>query len=276
MCLKVLLNSWPNSLVFQRVLRLLTQLRSIVARIGNERSARHRAVDTMVTALGEPHAKAIQLLEAQLHKVKNPRLRGIIALALGETGSQRVRDELLEMLRAERRAGSWMAADALIALNDAAVIPQLIQWYHETQSGADKERVLYILGWMHAEEARTLLSDGLKSSRYKNVGRAVDLMWLLSPVESDISYLQGQLHSILARDPLRIEGLGPWSNEWVQKRLVRTLEKRGVVGAVPDLYRLQDHVAARGKSKDSVNRGKLVDAINVAIRDLEGGKSNRI
>jgi len=260
MCLKVLLQSWPNSRVFQRVLQLLRELRPRVDHFGDELSSHHRAVDAMVTALAEPPATAVQLLEEQLHKVKNPRLRGIIALALGETGSQRVRDELVKRLQSERRSGSWMAADGLIALNDAAVIPQLVQWYHETQSGADRERILYILGRMHAEEARALLSDGLSSSRYKNVGRAVDLMRLLSPVESDIPYLQGKLHSILASDPRKPEGLGPWRNEWVQKRLVRTLQRRGVVEALPDLRRLQDHVARRGEPKNSVERGSSLVA----------------
>lgn len=269
MCLKVLLQSWPNSLVFQRILRLLVHLRPAVGRIGDKRSSTHRTIDTVVSTLDKPHTVAIQLIEQQLLKVRNPRLRGIIALALGETGSKRVCNELLDMLKSERKAGSWMAADALIAMNDTGVISQLLQMYQETLSGADKERILYILGWMHAEEGRTLLSDGLASTRYRNVGRAIDLMWLLNPVESDITYLMDKLHSILASVPHKPEELGPWRNEWVQKRLVRALHKRRTIGAVADLHRLLDHIAARVKPRDMVNRSKLVDAIKMAIRDLE-------
>ena len=83
------------------------------------------------------------------------------------------------------------------------------------------------------------------------------------------------MRSILASDPLKPKGLGPWGNEWVQKRLVRALQKRRVVGVIPDLRRLQEHVAARGQRKDSGVRVKLEDAIKVAIQELGGGKTTR-
>ena len=146
MCLAIIEGPQPNSLVMQSVLRLLVELRPVTGRIGNARSSTHQAINDTVRVLSESPPDADAQLSELLDRVRNPRVKSIVALALGETGSRKATSELLEMLKQARRQGSWAAADALIALNDAAIIPELIQWYDETKSDADRERIIYILG----------------------------------------------------------------------------------------------------------------------------------
>lgn len=272
LCLKIIEGNRPNSLVLQRSLRLLVELRSNSGRIGNARSSTHRAIDAVTRILAEPSPDANRQLTKLLKKAKNPRVKGVIALALGETGSRQAAPDLLNMLKTARRQGSWAAADALIALNDPAIISELVTWYQETESAADKERILYILGWMHAEEARNILPEALKSSRAVIVRPALDLMWLLQPAAGDGAYLIGQLQQILESDPKKPEKLGPWSDERVQKRLVRAVVKTGETGALGYLKRLQEHVASRGEPKDLKKRKKLMESIDGAIRDLGRGE----
>jgi hypothetical protein len=124
---------------------------------------------------------------------------------------------------------------------------------------------------MHAEEARVLQSRALASGKAKNLGRAVDLMWLLSPAEGDVAYLLERLNCILESDPERPQELGPWKDEWLQKRLVRALHKLGVRQALPALKALQAHLDRRGEPKDEIKRAKLESSIREAIRALEAG-----
>ena len=99
---------------------------------------------------------------AALKKETDDRVRGAISLALAETGNPEVAPCLLEMFKKEYRTASWAAADALIALNHRVVISELIDWYQELQNKHDPtnrarmQRILYVLGWMHAEEAQVL------------------------------------------------------------------------------------------------------------------------
>ncbi len=116
------------------------------------------AVDKVVESLSRSRSEASGLLSAMLVNETEGRVRGTIALALAETGEVSVTPRLVEMLRNERGEASWGAADGLIALNDRSVIAELVNWYQAVQSkndiqhAADKWRILYILGWMHAEQ----------------------------------------------------------------------------------------------------------------------------
>jgi hypothetical protein len=122
---------------------------------------------------------------------------------------------------------------------------------------------------MHAEEARALVSQALASSAARVIGRGVDLLWQLQPSAGDAELLLERLQYVLQSDPLRPETLGPWANDWVQKRLVRALFRTRVAAAYPLLQHLQDHVAARGEPVEPVERDKLNDSIREALIVLE-------
>lgn len=102
------------------------------------------------------------------------------------------------------------------------------------------------------------------------MGRAIDLMWLLQPAEGDNTYLLEKLEFILKRDPREPKMLGPWSDEWLQKRLVRALGRTGVTQALVPLKKMQTHVAGRGSTKYTAKRQNLEESIKDAIRDLVG------
>jgi hypothetical protein len=99
----------------------------------------------------------------------------------------------------------------------------------------------------------------------------VDLTWLLRPAERDTAYLLERLQHIVDSPTQRPAELGPWADEWVQKRLVRALVGLSVTAALPDLRRLQSHIAGRlkPKDKDAPKRDRLVEAVNDAIAELE-------
>lgn len=264
-CLRIILGPKPNSLVIQQVLRLLVELRPAVGRLGNPRSSRHRDIDRAALLLAEGGAETLAALEALLAQVKNPRVKSVVALALGELGGRQATAVLLEMLKEARRQGSWAAADALIALGDGSIAPDLVDWYDRAGAAPDHERVLYILGWLHAPEARRLLDKALASSSPWVVGRGIDLTWLVGPEPGDLALLQEKADLITASDPSRPDLLGPWGHEWVQKRLVRALSRIGGVQALAQLRALQQHLARRGPPKDAVERDKLARSLAEAL-----------
>lgn len=274
LALQIIEGPVPNSLVIQRAVRLLVRLHPEVGFVGNRRSVVHRQLNEAIEVASEAPPDAVARQRDLLARVKNPRLQSVIALTLGDTKDREVAAGiLLEMLKTGRRERSWAAADALIALNDPAVVPDLLRWYDEGYTHRDRERAVYILGWLHAEEARTLLPRALANPDHKVVGRAVDLTWQLEPDGGDVPLLMQRLEQIVNSDPGRPEALGPWRDEWVQKRVVRALSKRGGPGVVPLLERLLEHVAGRPvpRGQQAVKRTKLVESIEEALRVLGGG-----
>ncbi len=269
-CMSLILD-WkpPNSLVTQHCLRLLVKLRSVTGSVAVAGDFRQMAVDRMVESLSRSRSEASGLLSAMLGNEREARVRGVIALALAETGEASVTPRLVEMLRKERGEASWGAADGLIALNDRSVIPELVSWYQAVQSkndiqhAADKWRILYILGWMHAEQGQTLKQDAWNSRWPRIVGRGIDLTWLLPPAEGDTAFLLERLQLIASNPP----EAGPWADEWVQKRLVRALLRLNVTAALPDLQRLRERLRlATGKS---AKRERLSKTVRDAIEALE-------
>lgn len=282
-CLEVIVfGPMPNSLVLQRALRLLVALLPETGPTGNRRSSLHQTVYEVVTILCQRPADTVDRLLDLLHQTKNPRVLSVIALALGESGSRRATEELLGVLTLEEERFAdldkrrfdetrWAAADALIALDDRTIIPELVELYGTTDSWADQERVVYILGWMHAEEARQLVPDPRQSGRAKLVGRAVDLAWLLASQAGELAYLCDKLQFILASPPERPDVLGPWKDEWLQKRLVRSLNKVGGPELLPDFARLRAHITRRPPAKSRIKRERLVEAVDNAVRQFESG-----
>jgi len=145
----------------------------------------------------------------------------------------------------------------------------LVKWYHAVQSkndikhAADKWRILYILGWMHAEEGQVLKQDAWNSSWPRIVGRGIDLTWLLQPAEGDTAFLLERLQHIASNPPES----GPWADEWVQKRLVRALARLGVTAALPDLQLLSERL--RSATKKSARRERLIKTVREAIENLK-------
>ncbi|MBN2393804.1 MAG: NACHT domain-containing protein [Anaerolineae bacterium] len=267
MALKIIEGPQPNSLVIQQSLRLLKRLYTQTGFVGNPRSSRHHTINTVLRLLNQVTPEALSELRAFLKKTKNPRVLSLIALALGETGSREVAAELMHMLKSARREGSWAAADALIALNDHSIVPELLAWYDEGYSHRDRERVLYILGWMRAEDARALLPKALASPDHKVVGRGLDLLWQLPPSPDDISLALSHLERILDSDPQQPK-LGPLGDEWVQKRLARVLSRRGSTDMIPYLEQLSAHIARRPPPVDTVKRQKLISSVEEALQTL--------
>jgi hypothetical protein len=251
LCYMLILDRPPISLVIQKALRLLVKLHTQPIQVNTARRPRWARLQHIVAILSGPAATAPALLLERLAEERTPRLRSVIALALAETGDKAVTPRLMEMLRQESREASWAAADALIALQDRTVIPALLTWYQQIQhkndahTSADKERILYILGWMQAQEATVLKANAWRSSHERVIGRGVDLCWLLPPVATDQIYLREQLQRILASSPQTPDTLGPWADEWLQKRLVRTSQHLRLVEFLPQLRQLQAHVQAR-------------------------------
>jgi HEAT repeat protein len=262
----------PNSLVIQHCLRLLVAQRGVTGSVAATDDLRQMAVDKVVDSLSRSRSEASGLLTAMLENETGARVRGAIALALAETGDPSVTPQLMEMLRKERGEASWGAADGLIALNDRSVIPKLVQWYQAIQSkndirhAADKWRILYILGWMHAEEGQVLKQDAWNSRWPRLVGRGIDLTWLLRHAEGDGAFLLERLQYILT-NPVKPD---PWTDEWVQKRLVRALARLGVTAALPDLQRFNEQL--RAVSGKSAKLERLTKAVAESVESLMAQK----
>ena len=290
LCFTLVLDRPPNSLVIQHALRLLAKLWPIVGSSGRPDSQRDKSLEGVIEILGNPAGDIPARLMANLELETDDRVRGAIALALAEVGDPEAAPCLLKMFKNEYGQASWAAADALIALNQRPVIPELTCWYRELQgkndprSRARKGRILYVLGWMHAEEAQALKPSARAASDPRIIGRAVDLTWLLRPEQGDECYLIDQLSLILASSPEQPQELGPWADEWLQKRLVRALQKLRVTAALPDLRLLLEHLRSRATPKKPVNgsqiwweleaakRERLVEAVGDAITDLQVGR----
>ena len=285
LCFPLILNRPPNSTVIQHGIRLLVKLRAKTGPVGNPIVPQEKGLDQVVGILSAQTGDIPdQLMEMLAHET-NGRMRGVIALALAETGSPNVAPCLLQMFKNEFGEASWAAADALIALNQQTIIPELIQWYqqliiNDPRSKARKNRILYVLGWMHAESARSLETLARNASDPKIIGRAVDLTWLLQPNEQDKIYLHGQLQRILATSPEQPDELGPWADEWLQKRLVRAIQKLHMADVLPDLRSLQKHIQRRPAPRESADRlemeaakrERLLEAVEEAITELQVGR----
>ncbi|MGC9350136.1 MAG: HEAT repeat domain-containing protein [Anaerolineae bacterium] len=267
--LRVIHGHRPNSLVMQKVLRRLVQVRPRLGGkpIAGVRRDLDKIIDAAIAALDLSPEEAVPQLEQFFAGVKNSRVKGVIALALGETGSSHATPALLKILKTADFEVRWAAADALIALNDRTIIEPLIDWFDETDTVSDKQRVLYILGRMRAEEGRVLLQEGLDARDWRVKGRAVDLIWLLAPVEKGERILWEKLGFREDGE----DGSPAWSSEWLQKRMVTALGRVGSPEAIPHLERFADEVARRPEPSSPSHqhrRRELEGSIRRAIGDL--------
>jgi len=288
-CLGLILDRAPNSLVIQHALRLLIRLRATTGPAGSPGNPRHASLDAVILLLSDPPADLVSRLMDALELATDERVRGAIALAMAETGNPAFAHGLFALFKSGSRTASWAAADAIIALNHRPLIAELIAWYNalrddnRAHSRADKQRILYALGRMHAVEARQLQAHAQASGDPRIVGRAVEFAWLLPADERDAPYLMEQLQRILASPPERPKTLGPWADEWLQKRMVRMLVKLRVPGALAELRRLQEHIRQRPFPQESAGlpqmwrtkaarRTRLIEAVEQGILELQVGR----
>ena len=273
-CLQIIFGPAPNSLVYQRVLHLLVQLRPRLPAgqgIGQAGVKGERALDAAVAALGRPAEAAAPRLVALLTETADARVRGLVALALGETGSPVATPALLDLLETGADETSWAAADALIALDDRAIIAGLMAMFGDPDVRMGlKQRILYILGRMRAEEARALIEPGLKHPHLKVKAQAINLLWLLAPVENGEEIAWEKLG--FSREGVAHDGRPAWSGEWIQGRLVTALGRIGSPAAKAHLERFEREVAARPAPATRIRvrgRQRLLESIARARQDLE-------
>jgi HEAT repeat protein len=275
LCLQLIAGERPNSLVLQKVLHLLEQLRNQLGQLGRSDSVAETEMDHIILALGHPPETAVTELSDLFHATSNPRIQSLIALALGETGSSLAVPFLMTIIldRTMNYPGEvkWAAADGLIALGDRTIASDLIRWFDETDWPSDKERIIYILGRLKAKEAQALIPKGLNSSNTKIVGRSLDLMWLLPCKQEYEPFLLQKLIQI--QQPNALNESDPWSNEWVQKRLVAALGRIGSCGTQTKLEEFREQVAQRPEPvADKLKqhqRHQLKKAIEQAIQEME-------
>lgn len=287
-CLQVIRGPKPNSLVTQAVLRLLVELPPELL-VVRPRSQLDAEVNKAVAALSSPAAEAVPKLKTLLADVRNVRVRGIIALALGETKSPLAIPALLETLtRVKNREDhiSWCAADALIALNESSTVDKLIALFQDPliKPGV-KQRILYVLGRMPVarvslpvEKAHKLIEEGVQLGR-NSKGRAIDLIWLLMPEDEAerqgwVRHYEKILYQKLGfnRGEVAQDKTPVWKDEWLQKRLVTALGRIGSQEAIKHLEQFAEITQQRPEPKSKTlqrKRNELKHSIRRAIRDLQ-------
>lgn len=301
-CITLILDRTPNSLVIQHALRLLVRLRPHTGRPSTGRLAdpadpRQASLANLVDLLADPPPDLEARLLSALAAETDVRVRGAVALGMAEANAETgnapsaaaFAPPLLALFQQSGGTLGWAAADALIALNHRPLIPELIAMYtalqpkNDSTSRARKERLLYILGRMHAGEALALKAQALAARDPRLIGRAVDFMTFLPPEPGDEAYLRARLAAILASDPLQPAGLGPWADEWLQKRLVRNLVKLHLTGLTPALRQLQEHIQQRPAPvenqrlpqpwrRKSASRKRLLQAVSEGLTELQTGR----
>jgi hypothetical protein len=298
----------PNSLVMQRVTRRLLHLRPKLKQKRIHRpDDRHPRLDAQIddalAALDpttEAQEKTVADLAQQYEDARNPQVKSIIALVMGETchrsAVSRLRDILLDPKAGRYGARvSWCAADGLLALNTPTIIdPELVDTLRGDLDRQDvpddaKRRVIYVLGRLRIklplEEAMDLVETGLSLSGRAR-GQAADLLWLLLP--SDAAARQQWVERFERPILWKELGFDPAAgqeqvakgklDEWIEKRMVTALGRIGSQEAVPHLERLAQAVERRpflrGRDERATRtlqrmRYGLQRSIQRAIRDIE-------
>jgi HEAT repeat protein len=298
----------PNSLVMQRVTRRLLHLRPQLKHKRIDRpDGGHPQLDDQIdealasldpeTEVGE---ETISNLFQQYKVARNPQVKSITALVMGESGHPSAVAPLRQILL-DPKAGrygarvSWCAADGLLALNTPTIIdPELVATLRADLDRQDvpidaKQRVVYVLGRLRLklplEEAIDLVETSLNlGGRVR--GRAVDLLWLLLPSDTaarqhwverfERPYLWKEL-GFEPAVPHEQSVSGP-PDEWIEKRMVTALGRIGSPEAVPHLLRLARTAERRPSPKGRYERAtrtlqrmrhELKRSIQRAIRDIE-------
>jgi HEAT repeat protein len=276
LCLDILYGRQPNSLVNQRILYLLADrvrpaLQQSGTPFGRPHSRRDRIIDQALGLLSVPADEAVPEL-VRLFEEARGSVRGFIALALGATKSQRAAPILLKAFQEEERAIAWCVADALLDLDDRSVIPPLITLYDDpTAKWGLQQRILYVLGRMRATEARGLIERGLEHPYIYTRSRAVDMLWLLAPVENAEEILWKKL-GFSNKGP-EYDSEPVWDREYLQHRLVTALGRVGTGRSIGHLLRFRrETLPDRPPPETDVEkreRQRLEQSLDRAIRELQ-------
>jgi hypothetical protein len=272
--MQVILGRKPNSMVNQRVLELLLRKWDGLQREGLYGTKAGKSGGAMVfealAAVKLAPNQAVEALNALLGKTRNSRVRGVIALALGKTDSPTAVPVVLELFHKDGNIASWSAADALLDLKARTIIPELLDGFdNPTTAPGLKQRILYVLGRLGTDEARRLVLPGLAHPNAKVKAQAINLLWLLAPVENSESILWEKLG--FSRAGVEHDRPPAWGSEHLQQRLVIALGRCGSPDAIPHLERLAAEVGRRrsAKTKESqLNREALTRNIARAEMDL--------
>jgi len=275
LCLNIIYGKGPNSYVNQRILYLLkNQIRPALQKegkpVGDPGSRRDRAIDQAVAKLSLPPSSAVPDLIEMFQNTRG-RLRGFVALALGATKSPLARERLLRAMQEEKETIGWSVADALLDLNDRSIIPHLIDWFSSARSSGLRRRILYVLGRMQATEARGLIDEGLKDDQWVVKSHAINMLWLLAPVEGAEKMLWEKL-SFSEKGP-EYDTKPVWTSEHLQHRLVRVLGRIGSRQSIDHLTHFAAEDVARRDQPTTEGarrrRERLEETLDRAIRELE-------
>ena len=224
-CLTAMKAKRPNSYLRHRLLGILTELptHSTAA----TRSRKHVGLEDVVWVLQQKPADSEWLKEKYLAYADTGRspVRSALLLALGRVGGSENVSFLLEVLRSSDRRTAWAAADALIeaARTDQGITHQvtesLIGRSRQAQNQGDRQRILYVLGFLRAEDARSLAQEALSSGNQRTAGWAVHLLQQIGPTDYDLESWLNELERAT-----KGQAHGPWRGLWAQKRIVRGLQ----------------------------------------------------
>lgn len=278
LCLRLVRGRRPNSLVARALLRMLRPLRRQLAAegqpFGRPQAPLDGSVGEILDALEVGGPTAVKRLDQLLKEVQNERVRGLIALALGETGRAEATPLLTSLVWEARGSEGWSAADALISLGDQAVVADLIEGVESGRGEpAVRRRALYILGHLGATEARRLVLPALRDRYIRVRGEGINLLWLLHPVPDGAQVALAKLGlTAPPADAGEDRAWRPERNEWLQQRLVTALGRIAPASAAEPLRRFQQEVAARPmpiSPADRRQRARLQRNIRRALSDLE-------
>lgn len=223
-CLSVMKAKRPNSYLRRQMLSILTRLPT--EGTAATRSRRPVGLEDVVWVLQQHPVDCAWLQErySNFADTSQSPVRSALLLALGRVGGPENADFLLEVLRSSEGRTAWAAADALIdaAAADRAVKHQIIQTligrFLQARGQGDQQRILYVLGFVRAEDARTLAHDALSSGYQRTAGWAIHLLQEIGPTEQDLESWLDELEQVT-----KGQAQGPWRGLWAQKRLVRGL-----------------------------------------------------
>jgi hypothetical protein len=276
LCLDILYGRRPNSLVNQRIVYLLTDtIRPALQRkgspFGDPESRRDRMIDQALGLLSSKPSKVTEL--ARLFERARGPVRGVISLALGATKSQEATAVLLKALQEEKGRTAWCVADALLDIDDRTVIPCLMELSDDPSAKSGlQQRILYVLGRMRATEARGLIEKGLEHRSVYAKAHAVNMLYLLAPVDGAEDILW---------EKLGFSDKGPehdsepvWKSEYLQHRMVTALGRVGTGRSIDHLLRFRRETLPDRAPPDTDTqkreRQRLEQSLDRAIRKLQG------